>query len=204
MIPRHQQILFWILLLSSVGLSVMLIRMRERAHDSMMHVDEAMPLNPPAKTTAQNVTFMVANDLNGSLTSERQLMNLPADINASARAVLQRLILAYEQPGSGHPIAPNSGVSEVFFMTLPPPPNTVVPDVMAVVNFSGSFAAAHPSGIETETLTLLSLIGTLHANFPQITQVRFLVDGQTRETLAGHADLTRIYLATNSETVKHL
>jgi Sporulation and spore germination len=72
------------------------------------------------------------------------------------------------------------------------------------VNLNGSFATAHPSGIETETLSLLSLIGTLHANFPEITQVRFLVDGQPRETLAGHADLTRIYLATNSENVKHL
>jgi hypothetical protein len=39
------------------------------------------------------------------------------------------------------------------------------------------------------------VIGTLHANFPGISQVRFLVDGRQQETLAGHADLTRIYLA---------
>ena len=78
------------------------------------------------------------------------------------------------------------------------------PGEMAVVNLSGSFAAAHPSGIETETLTLLSIIGTLHANLPDITQVRFLVDGQPRDTLAGHADLTRVYLATDSPDVKHL
>jgi hypothetical protein len=42
---------------------------------------------------------------------------------------------------------------------------------------------------------VLSICGTLHANQPRITQVRFLVDGQTRPTLAGHADLTRTYLA---------
>ena len=42
-------------------------------------------------------------------------------------------------------------------------------------------------------LTVLSMIGTLHANFPEITQVRFLVDGQPRETLAGHVDLARVY-----------
>ena len=41
---------------------------------------------------------------------------------------------------------------------------------------------------------MLSILGTLHANLPRITQVRFLVDGQPRETLAGHADLTRTYL----------
>ncbi len=42
---------------------------------------------------------------------------------------------------------------------------------------------------------MLSLCGTLHANLPRVAQVRFLVDGQPRATLAGHADLTRTYLA---------
>ena len=44
-------------------------------------------------------------------------------------------------------------------------------------------------------LTVLSICGTLHANLPRVTQVRFLVDGQPRATLAGHADLTGTYLA---------
>jgi hypothetical protein len=68
---------------------------------------------------------------------------------------------------------------------------------MAVVNLNGAFVDHHPSGILVETLTLLSILGTLHANFPQIAQVRFLVDGHARETLAGHADLTRTYLTAN-------
>ncbi len=65
---------------------------------------------------------------------------------------------------------------------------------LAVVNLSGGFANNHPSGIETEMLTLLSICDTLHANLPRIAQVRFLVDGQPRPTLAGHMDLTRTYL----------
>ena len=64
---------------------------------------------------------------------------------------------------------------------------------LAVVNLRSSFVNQHPSGVEVESLTLLSIIGTLHANVPQIEQVRFLVDGQPRETLAGHADLLRTY-----------
>jgi len=66
--------------------------------------------------------------------------------------------------------------------------------LLAVVNLTGKFAASHPSGIETEMLTVLSICGTLRANLPRVTQVRFLVDGQQRATLAGHADLTRTYL----------
>jgi hypothetical protein len=69
---------------------------------------------------------------------------------------------------------------------------------LAVVNLTGSFAASHPSGIAEENLTILSICGTLHANLPRVTQVRFLVDGQSRATLAGHADLTRAYLTTDA------
>jgi hypothetical protein len=69
---------------------------------------------------------------------------------------------------------------------------------IAVINLDGSFVDHHPSGILVENLTLLSILGTLHANFPQIAQVRFLVDGHARETLAGHADLSRTYLTTNA------
>ena len=37
---------------------------------------------------------------------------------------------------------------------------------LAVVNLSSGFANNHPSGIETEMLTLLSICGTLHARLP--------------------------------------
>ena len=64
---------------------------------------------------------------------------------------------------------------------------------LAVVNLHGSFADHHPAGIEVETLTIDSIVGTLNANFPRVEQVRFLVDGQPRQTLNGHADLLRTY-----------
>jgi hypothetical protein len=71
---------------------------------------------------------------------------------------------------------------------------------MAVIDLSGALAAAQPSGIEPETLTLLSMMETLHANLPTVTQVHFLVDGRPRDTLAGHADLTRTYMASEAES----
>jgi len=66
------------------------------------------------------------------------------------------------------------------------------------VDLNGALAAAQPSGIEPETLTLLAVMATLHANLPTVSQVHFLVDGQPRDTLAGHADLTRTYLASEA------
>ncbi len=58
--------------------------------------------------------------------------------------------------------------------------------------------AAHPlapaadirSGILNEQLTVNSLVKTLAVNVPGIQRVNILVEGKTRDTLAGHADLT--------------
>jgi hypothetical protein len=204
MISRGQRILFWTLLGSSVLMAVVLLRMRERAMDRLLASAETMPLNPPNGRPVQNVTLVVASDLDGSLQSVYQNLALPVDANARAHVILQHLIVQYARPSSKHPIATNKGVNGIFFMNLPLEANQVAPSTVAVVDLSGSFVEAHPSGIEPETLTLLSTIGTLHANFPQISQVRFLVDGQQRDTLAGHADLTRVYLASDAPGVKHL
>ena len=172
--------------------------------DRLLASAETMPLNPPAGRPVQSVTMMMANDMDGSVQPASQNIALPVDANARAHVILQHLITNYARPNSKHPIAANKGVNEIFFMTLPLEANQVVPGTVAVVDLSTSFVDAHPSGIEPETLTLLSIIGTLHANFPQISQVRFLVDGQQRDTLAGHADLTHIYLASDAPGVKHL
>jgi hypothetical protein len=204
LISRGQRILFWTLLVSSVLMAVVLLRMRERAMDRLLASAETMPLNPPAGRPVQSVTMMIANDMDGSIQPATLNVALPLDANARAHVILQHLIVNYARPNSKHPIAANKGVNEIFFMTLPLEANQVVPSTIAVVDLSASFVDAHPSGIEPETLTLLSIIGTLHANFPQISQVRFLVDGQQRDTLAGHADLTRVYLASDAPGVKHL
>ena len=67
MISRSQRILFWTLLVSSVLMSVVLLRMRERALDRLLASAETMPLNPPAGRPVQSVTIMMANDMDGSL-----------------------------------------------------------------------------------------------------------------------------------------
>ena len=75
---------------------------------------------------------------------------------------------------------------------------------LAVVNLTKTFADAHPSGIEVEDLTLRQIVATLHALLPQVEEVRFLVDGQTRDTLNGHADLTRPYSVVDPARLLHV
>ena len=195
MIPRYQRVLLWVLLLVSAVMAIVLIRMRERASDKLQAAADAVPLTPPSAMPASDVTLMLANDTDGSLVNTDRPIALPTEPHARARYLLNQLLAEYAKPGSAHPIAANAGVDDVFLMPLPA---GTTGGTLAVVNLSSGLLQAHPSGIETETMTLLSLIGTLHANMPEVAQVRFLVDGAPRDTLAGHADLTRTYLASSA------
>jgi hypothetical protein len=225
MIPRHQKLLFGILLLASLVMSVTLWQLRERAHQRLIAGQDSAPTSAPEVAAAEQATLLVASDIDGSMRTQFHSLPLPDDPGSRARAVLGKLLDLYAAPDAAHPV-PGGGSSllQVFLLPVPeiaaaaasvkpksaesssaefrankpgaaPREQPQTGPQLAVVNLTGSFAASHPSGIATETLTLLSICGTLHANQPRITQVRFLVNGQTRATLAGHADLTRIYLA---------
>jgi hypothetical protein len=206
-IPRHQKLLFGILLFASLIMGVTLWRLRERAHQRLIAGQDSAPTSAPEVAPAVEATLLVADDDDNSLLTQLRSLPLPADPGARARAVLGKLLDTYAAPDAAHPV-PGGGGSVLQVFLLPAPElgaikSTEAPSAeqqptgpqLAIVNLTGSFAANHPSGIETETLTVLSICGTLHANLPRVTQVRFLVDGQPRTTLAGHADLTRTYLA---------
>ncbi|MGH9600603.1 MAG: GerMN domain-containing protein [Terracidiphilus sp.] len=223
MIPRHQTILFFVLLAASIVMGTVLWQLRERAHQRLLEGEVSTPTRAPAVAPEVEATLMVANDADDSLMTQVLSLPLPPSPNERARAILGKLLDIYAAPNAAHPVPGGaSSIAQVFLMpasssaaggsgdgaselTAPGanPPAPAASDgqagpELAVVDLTGAFANNHPSGIETETLTVLSICATLHANLPRVTEVRFLVDGQPRATLAGHADLTRTYLATDA------
>ena len=179
MIPRYQRILFWSLLGGILLMAAFLLRGCEQAHKRLTASLDATPIAAPTP----------------------QHLALPQEPSVRARALLQQLLSSYALPGSAHPLQSGPTVEDVFLLAQPGNPSTAsAPGQLAVINLRGSFVNSHPSGIQVEDLTIQSIIGTLHATFPQITEIRFLVDGQPHDTLAGHADLLRTYPATDTTT----
>jgi len=221
-IPRHHVIIFSVLLLASLAMGGMLWHLRQRAHERLVAGVDSAPTQAPEVAPAEKATLMVANDDDNSLLAQVHSLPLPADPGSRARAVLGRLLEIYAAPNATHPVPGGaSSVSQVFLLPTaggrarpaphkinaaitvdenqasPRSTSSAGPEV-AVVNLTTNFVASHPSGLETETLTVLSICGTIHANLPRVTEVRFLVDGQQRPSLAGHADLTRTYLVSDA------
>jgi hypothetical protein len=214
-IPRYQRYLFWGLIGGIVAMALVLLRGCEQARERLTRHRDDTPLAAPVITPTETVTLMLAKDSDGSIDPLDRDIALPAEPTSRARALLTRLIVEYSAKDSTHPLESGPAVDDVFLLDLPlhsPKPVATSPDTkpapvsaigpsaiesssgqLAIVNLRGTFADHHPSGIEPESLTIQSILATLHANFPHIQQVRFLVDGQPRETLNGHADLLHAY-----------
>ena len=204
MIPRYQKILFAILLIASLAMGVLLWQLRERAHKRLVAGEASAPTKAPEVAPAEQATLVAANDADNSLVPQVHSLPLPADPGARARAVLGRLLDLYADPEATHPVPGGAAsVAQVFLLPLSGKTKAHTPDALrAVVNLTGNFAAGHPSGLQTETLTLDSICATLRANLPRVVEVQFLVDGQQRATLAGHADLTRTYLTAEATPIE--
>ena len=214
MIQRYQRLLFIILLGSSVLMAAFLIYLQREAYGSVKSTED-IPIEAPSLTSAEPVTLDLADDADGAITPEGRSLALPAQPAVRARALLEHLLAEYALPRSKHAISGGIAVDDVFLVALPlapatrtpsgaeePTPATKADDAdplthttgqLAVVNLRSSWADTHPAGITVETLTIRSMLGTLHSNLPEITQVRFLVDGQPRATLAGNVSLDRTY-----------
>jgi hypothetical protein len=230
MIPRYQRILFWVLAAAILLMALVLLRGCEQAREKLTRHQDETPLAAPVATASESIRLAVANDSDGSITLVDRQLALPTETTARVRTLLARLIAEYSYKGSAHPIESGPAIDDVFLLDLPlqpavaagtkpagdqnsastldasepPAPDATQPQTpggqLAVINLHGDFANHHPSGIESETLTIDSILGTLYANFPRIEQVRFLVDGQPRETLNGHADLLRTYTVLDTST----
>ena len=207
MIPRHMQITFAILLVAVIGMGIYFFKLKQRAENHAAKANAAAPLAPATGPTT-DVTLRIAYDSDGSLVSRPVSATLPTEATERDRAILRLLLAEYKKADATHHLGADADVNTVFLLSAAPSATSgtaangdvaasgeAAKGTTAVVDLSEALAKSQPSGILLEELTLESMAQTLHANSSDIVAVRFLVDGQERETLAGHADLHAAYAA---------
>ncbi len=182
MIQRHFAIAVVVMALVAVGLGVYAWRVRGRAVQAEP-TQESQEVAPPVKGATEQVTLYVAYDDPGLLLPQASVIPLPGGRQQRAEELLRALLDLYTGKTSTHPLGPGSDVRSVY----------LVDPGLAVIDVNSAFAEGHRSGIFVEELTIVSIVETLTANVPGITRVKILVDGKERDTLAGHADLSRFY-----------
>jgi hypothetical protein len=183
--PRHIKISLIIL---GIGLAVALgffVDIVGRVQ-SLMKSDketEENPFKPPTQPLyAQGdlplrvKIFFPAASGDVLLTTEDQTIFKSAELGNRARQILLKL---QQGPHSDtmFPSLPKDSKLEGLFISEQ---GTVFLD------FSNTLATNHPGGVENELATIYSIVDSLTYNLPEIKQVKILIGGVEKETLAGH------------------
>jgi len=183
MIPRHLIIGVLVMLLVVLAMGLYLRHMSRAAADMQRLASDTRPVAPPPSGPTETVTLFIADDASGTVRTESAQIPLPGGRQQRAEELVRALLNRYTQSNSPHPLAASADLRSVY----------LIDPGVAVVDMNAAFADQHRSGILIEQLTVDSLVQTLAANVPGINRVRILIEGDTRETLAGHADLTNFF-----------
>jgi spore germination protein GerM len=191
-IPRSLVITVAAMLVVVVAMGTYLRRMR-RQESALHSAANLQPVAPPPSGPTETVTLYIADDASGALRAQSAQIPLPGGRQQRAEELLRALLRIYQQPGASHPLASTADIRSIYL---------VAPGA-AVIDLNNAFADQHRSGILDEQLTVNSLVETLAVNVPGVTRVRILVEGNARETLAGHADLTDFFDASTIAQATH-
>jgi hypothetical protein len=183
MISRHMKIAIAVLAFLAIFLAGYNRALKKHAERLQERVADLRPIAPPVNAPMQPVTALVAHDDDGVLRAKIVKAALPDETTQRARQTLRALFSVYLARRSPHPIGDGSDVNVIYLLGK---------DTF-VIDLNAAFADSHRSGILVEELTMLSIVQTIATNFPEIHRIKFLVDGEERETLAGHADLKQFY-----------
>jgi hypothetical protein len=181
MIPRHLVIAVAVMFAAAIGMSVYVWRARRMAPSEPAAYSH--PVAPPVEAPTEEVTLYVAHDDIGALRAQSARIPLPSGRQERAEELLRALLRLYLVPSSLHAMPAAAELHDVY----------LVDPGLAVIDVNAALADGHRSGILVEELTIASLERTLSANVPGISRIKILVDGKSRDTLAGHADLSGFY-----------
>ncbi|HET9216742.1 MAG TPA: GerMN domain-containing protein [Terriglobia bacterium] len=184
-LPRHLKIGLIVLTIGSAIAFGLFVNVIGRIQ-SMMQEKEPETSNPftPAVTMLYERTdppmtvklFFPGEKEDVVLSGEDQTIFRSAGLTNRARQILQKLLDGPKSPNSYPSMPKDTKLQEVF-----------VDDMgIAYVDFSSTISANHPGGMLTEQATVYSIVNSLIYNLPEIRQVKILVGGAEKETLAGH------------------
>ena len=133
------------------------------------------------------------------LSTEDQTIFRSGELANRARQIVQKLLEGPKSLNLYPSIPKDTKLQEVFIDDMG----------MAYVDFSSTISANHPGGMVNEQATVCSIVNSLMYNLPEIRQVKILVGGAEKETLAGHCLLLPLVIdlsitdVTPKEQVNH-
>ena len=134
------------------------------------------PLYKPSDPPMTVKIFFPTLDGSVLLSAEDQTIFKSSELVNQAKQILQKLQAGPSSKALLQTMPKDTKVEEFF----------VSEKGTAFIDFTNSIAANHPGGILNEQATIYSIVNSLTYNLPEIQEVKILIGGTEKETLAGH------------------
>ncbi len=139
--------------------------------------------SPPGSVQTRKIVLFFLSEGDTLLHPEEREITASSSIVRQAKQAVEELIKGSEK-GYISPFPPETRLRELFLTR----------DGVAYVDFSEEIVEKHLSGSSAEISTIFSVVNSLAYNFEPIKKVFILVEGQERETLGGHINLSRPFM----------
>lgn len=146
-------------------------------------VDTIMTAEKMSEAVRSEIYLYFGDPQGRFLRAEQRILDRPADDGTFSRQLIAALIRGPEK--SSNRTLPEGARLRALFVV----------DGRAYVDFASASFISHPGGVETELLSIYSIVNTLVVNVDAIREVKILIGGQERVTLAGHIDLQLPFVA---------
>ena len=165
-------------LLAALGLALLLVAGCKHAPAGKPAASQSQQAQTNANQAMVQRTLLYPSEEDMLLTEFQVMLPDLGSDQQNMQAMIQRYLDGPAGDGQVLPFPDNCTVRSLFILGE----NQVVVDLGGPVKTGG--------GSATELARVYGIIDTLNQNFPQITAVKILVDGQETETLLGHVDLS--------------
>jgi len=142
------------------------------------------PAAAPGEPNHREVVLFFQRAADDALGPERRRILLTSSIADQARQIVGELAMGPETEGLLPTVPRRTTILGVYLDKA----GTVYLDL------SEEFVSMHPGGSSAELATIFSIVDSLTYNLPEVRRVRFLVDGEERDTYKSHLDLRAAYL----------
>jgi spore germination protein GerM len=166
---------------------LVLVFFRSGVQEKIKSSPEAPPAQPgpkaptPEKTRKVVLFFLSEND--ALLHREERDIASDSSVVSQAKQTIEELIKGSKK-GLISPLPPETKLRELY----------LTKEGVAYVDFSEDIVQKNLSGSTAEISTVYSIVDSLAYNFDSIKKVFILIEGQERETLSGHINLSRPFL----------
>jgi spore germination protein GerM len=180
---KSRSILILIMAAATLGLAAFFFLSGNRESIKQAPVDssDATAAAPVDERPKRKVDLFFLREEDDRLVREaREIVADPASAAAEAHSILIELIRG-SSAGLLSALPAETKLIQVY----------VTKEGTAYVDLSREFADRHPSGSSAEIATVYAVVDSLAANLKTVKKVFLLVEGEERETLAGHVALDR-------------